>query len=324
MSSEQKKRTRDDDGDEAAPHVKRARIGDVDNFMSLLTCPVCAEVMKSGQAFQCASGHALCKTCRKKVAVCPTCRCEMPERPIVASVVNTLLDICELPCPNAARGCTAVMLSRCHNTHLLECKHAAPKCLRAACGQAVPTDKYLDHLDQCFVAADQPGIIRKGEIKLGKDAEHHMVDVEIPKDHKFCCRVVSFVAGGCTFFLWVTLTTSNMYIGRVVGLDTPSAMAKFRVWVAMGAPDADHRTVTKTIPASVRDNLNTLDVAVARQDVSKVFTAGCSTVPVYVSICYHNLLSLHVTHMIHDGRGSGSASGWLLGATGGRLPCRRK
>ncbi len=39
-----------------------------------LECPVCLEVKRDCQIFQCANGHLICSDCHGRVAQCPVCR----------------------------------------------------------------------------------------------------------------------------------------------------------------------------------------------------------------------------------------------------------
>ncbi len=46
-----------------------------EQLQSLVRCPVCVSVPRSGgPVFQCGNGHLICDACRYRLVQCPTCR----------------------------------------------------------------------------------------------------------------------------------------------------------------------------------------------------------------------------------------------------------
>ena len=75
-----------------------------------LECPVCLEVPKEGNIYQCKNGHIFCEICQAKLIVekqpCPICRVDLGNEPIRCLVAENFVKGLFFPCKNANVGCT--------------------------------------------------------------------------------------------------------------------------------------------------------------------------------------------------------------------------
>ncbi|TVU17741.1 hypothetical protein EJB05_33792, partial [Eragrostis curvula] len=125
------------------------RLYEADLDADALDCGVCFLPLKL-PIFQCQVGHVVCSPCRDTLAAaggkCHVCgasiagggyrRCHAMER---------LVESVRVPCPNAARGCTARLAYYDRHGHRLMCAHAPCHCPDEACGFTGSTEELLDH-----------------------------------------------------------------------------------------------------------------------------------------------------------------------------------
>ncbi|XP_017043115.1 probable E3 ubiquitin-protein ligase sinah [Drosophila ficusphila] len=92
-------------GLESPRPTEGTRIGAMDDFLvSLLECPVCFGYMMP-PIMQCALGHLLCSSCRRKVTLCPVCRVSLTN--IRSLAMEKVASKLVFPCMHSAFGCRA-------------------------------------------------------------------------------------------------------------------------------------------------------------------------------------------------------------------------
>ncbi|KAF8766008.1 hypothetical protein HU200_007943 [Digitaria exilis] len=114
---------------------------------NILDCGVCCFPLKA-PIFQCDEGHAICSSCRDKLA--PSGKCHVCSIPIVTyhrcRTMENLVESIRVPCPYAVHGWVAMPAYCDAQDHSCFCPHAPLHCPGINCGFLAPTiDELLDH-----------------------------------------------------------------------------------------------------------------------------------------------------------------------------------
>ncbi|PNT71784.1 E3 ubiquitin-protein ligase SINA-like 11 isoform X2 [Brachypodium distachyon] len=135
----------------AAPSKRNALVNVTVEDTGALHCGVCWLPLKP-PIFQCQVGHVFCLPCRDKLvqtsARCPVCRGEIVDDNggyRWNHGLEKLLESIRMPCPNAARGCSAKPAYYDRQAHVKTCPCRPCHCPAKACGFAGSMAKLLQH-----------------------------------------------------------------------------------------------------------------------------------------------------------------------------------
>ncbi|KAK3137467.1 hypothetical protein QOZ80_5BG0452630 [Eleusine coracana subsp. coracana] len=121
------------------PETETMRVEDVD----ALDCGVCYHPLKP-PIFQCKEGHALCSSCRDKLA--PTGKCHVRGGYRRCRAMERLVETVLVACPNADHGCNARLIYYDLPGHCKVCPHAPCHCPGESCSFVGPTKQLVDHI----------------------------------------------------------------------------------------------------------------------------------------------------------------------------------
>ncbi|KAJ3648216.1 hypothetical protein Zmor_020036 [Zophobas morio] len=101
-----------------------------DELLVELECPICTNYM-SPPIRQCATGHSVCETCRKKLPKCALCQGKFTESRNIS--LEGLAVKMRYPCINKPAGCMAKLSFTERETHELRCPLKGFKCAMDKC-----------------------------------------------------------------------------------------------------------------------------------------------------------------------------------------------
>ncbi|KAJ3636474.1 hypothetical protein MTP99_000021 [Tenebrio molitor] len=101
-----------------------------DELLVELECPICTNYM-SPPIRQCATGHSVCESCRKKLPKCALCQGKFTDSRNIS--LEGLAVKMRYPCINKSTGCTAKLSYTERETHELRCTFKGFKCAMEKC-----------------------------------------------------------------------------------------------------------------------------------------------------------------------------------------------
>lgn len=160
----------------------------VSGLVSLLTCPVCTEVMAETPIMVCENEHFTCESCKRRMAHCPVCRGAWLGKSRTAEMLRSLVfHNVMFPCPNEKHGCGERRLHKQIPIHLAWCDYqqvACPAALTKACGWEGSMKDLFPHVRRSQCAY----IVKESH----KDSRMHMAKVGVPMP-----RTGRDLPGGC-------------------------------------------------------------------------------------------------------------------------------
>lgn len=121
-------------------------MSDLYETMKALECPVCYEMPKEGNIYQCPNGHMHCNACHSRLDNCPICRVPIGNARNLA--LETVLSTLPNPCRFNEQGCDIQLPKEALQVHERVCLFRDVPCPSFYCDKKMPLTQLLEHLEE--------------------------------------------------------------------------------------------------------------------------------------------------------------------------------